>query len=326
MSVVLVTGATGLVGLGLVERLAAKGEQVRALVRDAERARKMLPAGVELAVGDVTAPETLEPACTGARLVFHAAGMPEQWQRDDGIFDRVNRQGTANMLGAALRAGVGRVVYTSTMDVFGAPPGGTLVETAIDPEIKPTAYERSKQAAEKEAEKIAAQGLDLVYVNPGAVYGPSPLRTAMNGFFVDLLAGKIPLLPPGGLPLAFLDGVVDVHLAAAERGKSNERYLVADDHVSMVELARLILEAEGKNRKPPRRSPKWLVKFLAAVSAPLARLFGFKPLVAPGELQFLLWDIHVDATKAQRELGFVPTPLKDGIQRTVDWFKDGDGV
>jgi nucleoside-diphosphate-sugar epimerase len=123
---ILVTGATGLVGNAIARRLAERGDRVRALVRDPVRARPILPAQVELVQGDVTAPDTLVEATRGARLVFHAAGLPEQWQRDEGVFDRVNRGGTASVLSAAKSAGVERVVYTSTMDVFAAPPGGTL--------------------------------------------------------------------------------------------------------------------------------------------------------------------------------------------------------
>ena len=126
--------------------------------------------------GDVEDPSSLRSACEGVEWVFHVAGMPEQWQADESIFDRVNRQGAANMMAAALAAEVNRVVHTSTMDVFAAPSGGTLVEDKLDPEPKHTAYERSKQAAEREVEAVRAQGLDVVYVNPGAVYGPGPVH------------------------------------------------------------------------------------------------------------------------------------------------------
>jgi dihydroflavonol-4-reductase len=159
---VLVTGATGLIGNALARKLVERGHEVRALVRDAERARAVLPSGVALARGDVTEPASLGPAMVGIEWLFHAAGMPEQWQRDEGIFDRVNRQGTANVLEAALAAGVRRVVYTSTMDFFAAPRGGTLVETHLDPAPKHTAYERSKQAAEREVERVRARGLEVV--------------------------------------------------------------------------------------------------------------------------------------------------------------------
>jgi dihydroflavonol-4-reductase len=321
-SPVLVTGATGLVGFAIAALLAARGDHVRALVRDEPRARRMLGPDMELCTGDITAPASLEPALQGVSLVFHAAGMPEQWQRDEGIFDRVNRGGTANVLAAALRAGVKRVVYTSTMDVFAAPRGGTLVETNLDAALKPTAYERSKQAAEREAEALREQGLEVVYVNPCAVYGPSPVITALNVFFVRLLAGKVPMLPPGGMPIAFVEGVAAAHVAAADWGRAGERYLVADEHLSMVELATAILDAEGRGRRAPPVAPAWILQATASASAPLARTFGFKPLIAPGELSFIRWDVRVDASKAKKELGFRPTPPAEGIARTVAALRD----
>ncbi|WNG47527.1 SDR family NAD(P)-dependent oxidoreductase [Archangium minus] len=318
---VLVTGATGLIGNALANRLVARGNRVRALVRDPERARRILPAEVELVRGDVTDPESLPAAMRGTERLFHTAGLPEQWQPDDTLFDKVNRQGTVNVLRAALAAGVKRVVYTSTMDVFAAPRGGTLVETNIDPHPKPTAYERSKQAAEREAEVIRQQGLDVVYVNPAAVYGPSPVHVSLNTFFLQVLNRKAPALPPGGMPVVYVDGVTDVHLAAADRGASGERFLVSDTHVSNRELATEILRAAGGGSTPPT-APAALMKLLASTSAPLARTFGFTPLIAPGQLSFLLWDVRVDASKAQRELGFRPTPLSEGIARTVAFLRE----
>jgi dihydroflavonol-4-reductase len=320
--VVLITGATGLIGNAIAKKLVITGTRVRALVRDVERARPLLPADVELTRGDVTDAASLREAARGARRVFHAAGMPEQWQRDDAVFDRVNRDGTVNVLEAARGAGVERVIYTSTMDVFAAPRGGTLVETNLDPDPKPTAYERSKQAADREAERIRKEGLDLVHVNPGAVYGPSPVHVGLNDFFLKVLNREAPLLPPGGVAVAYVDAVADGHIAAAERGRSGERYLLADEHVSMARLAEVILDRAGDRRRLPPRAPVWLVRALAASSAPLARTFGFKPLVAPGQLSFLLWDVRVDATKAKRDLGYVPVPLEEGVDRTISFLRE----
>ncbi|WP_257450616.1 NAD-dependent epimerase/dehydratase family protein [Archangium lipolyticum] len=319
---VLVTGATGLIGNAIVRRLKERGGRVRVLVRDPERAARVLPAGVEPVRGDVTVPDSLPAAMKDVEWLFHAAGMPEQWQPDASIFDRVNRQGTVNVLRAALAARVKRVVYTSTMDVFAAPRGGTLVETNIDTEPKPTAYERSKQDAEREAEAIRREGLELVYVNPGAVYGPSPVHVGLNSFFIQVLDRKVPALPPGGMPVAYVDGVADAHLAAAERGIPGERYLLADTHVSNAELAREILRVEGAGGRVPPTAPEALMKLLSAVSAPLARTFGFTPLIAPGQLSFLLWDARVDASKARRELGFTPSPLAEGVERTVTFLRE----
>ncbi len=316
----LVTGATGLVGNALARKLVQRGHQVRALVRDPTRAAAVLPPQVTLVRGDVTEPASLAPAMEGIEWLFHAAGMPEQWQRDDGIFDRVNRQGTANVLDAALAASVRREIYTSTMDVFAAPPGGTLVETNLDPEPKHTAYERSKQAAEKEAERVRARGLEIVYLNPSAVYGPSPVHTSLNQMFIRFLGGKMPLVPPGGMPIVFVDGVAEAHLAAAEKGVSGERYLLADRHVSCVELVAEIARQTGK-RVPPR-APAWLLRIVATVSAPLARTFGFEPMIAPGTLTFLQWDIRCDTRKAEQELGFVPRAFEDGVAATIAFLRD----
>jgi dihydroflavonol-4-reductase len=316
----LVTGSTGLIGNAIVKQLVRAGHAVRALVRDVERARPLVPGSVELVRGDIEERGSLATPFQGLDWVFHAAGMPEQWQRDESTFARVNTQGTANVAEAALAAGVRRVVYTSTMDVFAAPSGGTLVETSIDANPKPTAYERSKQAAEREAEAVRNRGLDLVYVNPGAVYGPSPVHVGVNSLFIQLLNGQMPLIPPGGMSLAYVDGVASAHVAAAERGRNGERYLIADGHASNRELVAVIARTAGVS-KIPDPAPVWLIKALALGSAPLARLFGFRPLVAPGQLSFLLWDPHIDARKAERELGFVPTKLEEGVSRTVEFLR-----
>jgi nucleoside-diphosphate-sugar epimerase len=317
---VLVTGATGLVGNAIVRKLRARGHDVRALVRDPARAAPVLPAGVEPVAGDVIRPETLAPALAGIDWLFHAAGMPEQWQRDEGIFDRVNRQGTANVLEAAHAAGVQRAVYTSTIDVFAAPAGGTLVETALDPEPKKTAYERSKQAAEREAERVRAAGLDLVYVNPGAVYGPAPVHTSLNLMFIRFLRGQMPLAPPGGMSYLYVDGCAEAHVAAAERGASGERYILADGHASCAKLVAEIARAAGV-AKVPRTAPAGLARAIATASAPVARLFRFEPLIAPGTLTFLLWNVRADAGKARAALGFTPTPLADGVASTVAFLR-----
>ncbi len=317
---VLVTGATGLVGNALAKRLCDLGYEVHALVRDTHKAAAILPAYVELQLGDITEPTMLRVAMHGIEVVYHAAGMPEQWQRDDAVFDRVNRQGTANVMAAALAAGVRRVVYTSTMDVFAAPNGGTLVESNIDTQPKHTAYERSKQAAEKEADAARAKGLQVVFLNPSAVYGPSPVLGTLNELIRKLLNGEVPMLPPGGMPVVYIDGVVEAHIAAAERGRDGERYLLADGFMSMQEIAQEVARIADL-KKIPGNAPLSVLRLLAAVSAPLARTFGFTPLVSPGEITFLQWQPRVDSSKAKRELGFVPTKTDVGFARATEFLR-----
>jgi nucleoside-diphosphate-sugar epimerase len=318
---VLVTGGTGLIGNAILRKLTERGAEVRALVRDEARARTLLPASVEIVRGDITDPDSLYAAMRGITRVFHAAGMPEQWQPDEKIFERINTRGTANVMRAALTAKVQRVVYTSTMDVFAAPKSGTLIETNIDKHPKGTAYERSKQAAERETEAYRARGLDVVYVNPGAVYGPSPVHVGVNSFFIQFLTGKMPLVPPGGMSLAYVHGVAEAHLVAAERAPSGERFLIADGHASNRALVEIIAHEAGVSKVPPD-APVWLMRTLADLSAPLARRFGLRPIIAQGQLEFLLWDPRIDTTKAEQELDFVPMPLEEGVRRTIQFLRE----
>lgn len=317
---ILVTGATGLIGNAIAKKAVEAGHQVKALVRSEDRARKILPSEVTLIRGDVTTPESLPDAVRGAEIVFHAAGLPEQWQADSSIFDRVNRQGTVHVLRAAQEANVRRVLYTSTMDVFAAPQGGVLTEDNIDSYPKPTYYERSKQAAEREAEGFLGRGLDVVFLNPSAVYGPSPVHVALNSFFIQLLKRQVPLLPPGGMSVCYVDEVAKAHLAAIDKGKKGERYLLSDRYVSNAELGALIVKEAGLPRVPPT-APTLLMKGLAAVMEPLAQRFGFTPLIAKGQLSFVLWQARVDSSKAQRELGYQPFSLEEGVRRTISFLR-----
>src|SRR5688500_1324335 len=152
----LVTGATGKVGHATVRALLEAGHEVRALVRDPDRARAVVPAAAELVRGDVTDSGSLPPAVDSCDVVFSAHGLPEQWLADDGAFERVHVEGAAAVARAAAAAGVRRLVHTSTIDVFEAEPDGRLHEGRLATQPKGTAYERSKQHAERAV--VAAAG------------------------------------------------------------------------------------------------------------------------------------------------------------------------
>src|ERR671931_1621513 len=182
----LVTGATGKVGNAVARRLAERGDEVVALVRDPGRARELLPEGVELAAGDVTHPESVRRAAAGAEGVFNCMGLFEQWFADPDIFERVNAHGARNVIAAAREAGARRAVHTSTFDVFHAESGGTVSEADVADYPKGTVYERSKQRAEELVLEEAAQGIDVVIANPASVYGPGPWQgTGLDRAFRD---------------------------------------------------------------------------------------------------------------------------------------------
>ncbi len=315
MASTLVTGATGKVGNAVARALHARGDRVRVLARDVERAKALLPDGVEVVRGDVTDPTSVATSVAGCGLVFNAMGIPEQWLRDPGEFDRVNARGTENVVRAAREAGVRRVVHTSTIDVFEAGQGERFDETRLARAPKGTAYERSKQRAEELA-LAARDGMELVFVNPAAVYGPGPGFSLDEQLIEPVARKKLPALTPGGMGVVFVEGAARGHLLAAERGRDGERYILCDRHVTLLELARTVKRVAGGGRVPPVL-PVPVARALAAASEVAARRLGIPPLIARGQLYFLLWNAQPDSSKAQTELGWEPTALEDGIAASL---------
>jgi dihydroflavonol-4-reductase len=314
---VLVTGATGKVGHAIASALLKRGDDVRALIRDPKRAATVLPAGIEPVQGDVTDPESVTAAVEGCELVFNSMGLPEQWVRDKSIFDRVNAEGSGSLARAAKRAGVRRFIHTSTHDVFAASRGERFDETMLADRPKGTVYERSKQRAE---ELVLAErdGMEVVILNPSAVYGPGPSASVSfdKELFEPLIKKRLPALPPGGSGLVFNLGVADAHLRAAERGADGQRYILADTYADFRELAETLVRVAGRGRVPPRM-PVPVAHAVSALTEGISRVTRRPPLAPRGQLHYFLWQARPDSSKAQRELGWQTTPLEDGIRETL---------
>jgi dihydroflavonol-4-reductase len=316
----LVTGATGKVGNAVARRLAERGDDVVALVRDAARARELLPAGVELAVGDVTEARSVRLAAEGVDGVFNCMGIFEQWVPDPGRFDRVNAEGARNVVIAAREGGARRVVHTSTFDVFAADRGGTVRESALADRPKGTAYERSKQRAEQLVLGEATRGIEVVICNPATVFGPGPWASAgVDRVLRDAIRRRLPALPPGGMTLVFVDDVAAGHLAAFERGDPGERYILADAFARSRELVAEAVAAAGRGWVPPTM-PAALADGLARGGEMVSRVIRRPPLLGVGQLHFLRWEARADSSKARAELGVEFTPWREGIRRTVAWM------
>lgn len=310
----LVTGATGTVGAAVVDALLAAGRPVRALVRDVERARGLVPGPVELYAGDITDRHAVDRAMVGCDAVFHTAGLPEQWLRDDRTFTRVNVDGSVNVGEAALAAGVARFVYTSTIDVFAWQRGQPFDTSTLATEPKGSPYERSKQAADRAMVALEARGLPVRYTHPSGVYGPAPvLNPGLNDVLVRLVRGQIPMLLPGGIPVVFAPDVARGSLLA-ETSPAGTRLILHDRFVTLVELAARVV-ALARRGKVPRVMPTWLARLVSTSGEGLSRLIRRPPLIPAGQLQFLLEDVHPTATTA---MPF--TPLDDGLARSIEAF------
>jgi dihydroflavonol-4-reductase len=317
---VLVTGATGKVGNAVTRRLVERGDEVVALVRDPERARDLVPAGARLAHGDVTDRESLRTAASDTEAAINCMGIFEQWLPDPGLFDRVNAEGARNLVVAAREAGARRVVHTSTFDVFHAERGGTVSEEVVADYPKNTVYERSKQHAEELVLAEAEQGIEVVICNPAGVYGPGPWAEAgLDSAIRDAIRGRLPAAPPGGLTLAHVDDVASGHLAALDRGRPGERYILADGFATTREIAAVAVAEAGRGRVP-REMPVALARAIAAAGEGLARITRRPPLIGKGQLAFLLWEARADSSKARAELGVEFRPWQDGVAETVRWM------
>ena len=322
MGKTLVTGATGLIGHNIVKALLARHRSVRALVRDPERAKQTLPLACEAVQGDVTNPATLLRAMEGCSVVYHAAGLPEQWVADRDLFYRVNEKGTRNMVEASLKSGVEKFIYTSTIDVFRAGTGETYGESALDPDPKPTLYERSKQNADREVAGAVELGLHAILMHPAAVYGPGPSSSrGLNEFFADFASGKMPVLPAGGLPLVYAADTAEGHILAEEQAAAGERFILSESYYDIPSLAALVAAAAGVQHKPPT-VPSALGSLVALVGEAVSDVTRKPPLVAKGQLQFLQWQARPDSAKARRELGWAPVPFSEGLKRTLEFLRE----
>jgi nucleoside-diphosphate-sugar epimerase len=313
----LVTGATGLVGFNLVQALLNEGREVRALVRSVERGRQVLPAGTEPVQGDITDPASVRDAVRGCSAVYHAAGLPEQWLPDRDTFRRVNVQGTQNMIEAALAEGVAKFVYVSTVDVFAAGAGEEFDETRLDPQPKATPYERSKQEADRAVVAAIATGLPAVFIHPAGVYGPGPATSPGLNEFIRLAArGKVPMVPPGIIPVVFAPDLAAGCLLAGQRAAVGERYILSESCLGFRDIARLVGE-ECNRPQAPRVMPLWLARAVAVVGEWVADLNKRPPLIHRGQLHLLQWKARPSSAKAQRDLGWRPIPFREGVKKTL---------
>lgn len=322
MSTVLLTGATGLLGNAIARALVAAKRPVRALVRNPPRARSVVPAACQLVDGDVTDLESLKDAARGCKVVYHAAGLPEQWLHDEDMFRRVNVEGTRNLLEVVRSGGIERFVYTSTIDVFRfPPPRGRFDETEIDQEPKATAYERSKQEADRVVAEATATGLPAVFLHPSGIYGPGPATSpGTNQLIADLVGGRVPMLLPGGVPLVHCDDAAHGHLLAEKKAAVGSRYILSESYQSLLDIAEQVQAVTGTS-KIPRVMPFGLARFVASAGELLSRFTGRPPLLPKGQLTFLAYQAEPLSHRAHRELGWAPRPFVQGVRETVAFLK-----
>jgi len=322
--VTVVTGGTGFVGAAVVRCLVSAGHRVRVLARSGNPRRLLAGLPVEIVEGDLADATSLQRCLQGCRLLFHVAAMYTLWARDRRLFYEVNVEGTRRILHTAAEAGVGRVVYTSTVGVLGIPKDGRpgTEETPAGLADMVGDYKRSKFLAEEVAREFSRQGLPVVIVNPSAPVGPGDIKPTPTGqMIVDFLRGKMWGYLDTGLNLVDVDDVAAGHVLAAERGKPGERYILGGRNLSLREIFDILGPIAGM--RPPR------IRVSTGVIMPLARLSewvadhltGRPPLVAVDAVNMARKRMFFDAGKAVRNLGMPQSPVEHALAGAVRWFR-----
>ena len=277
---------------------------------------------VETIPGDLRDPESLRRAMAGCVVVYHVAADYRLWAKDPSELFHSNVDGTRNLLLAARREGVERVVYTSTVGCIGIPrdkPGNEDVDTGIDDMTG--AYKKSKFQAEQVAIEFARSGLPVVIVNPTAPVGDHDFKPTPTGkIIVDFLKRALPAFVDTGLNLVDVEDTAEGHLLACERGKVGERYILGSENLTLEQILGRLAQVSGI--KAPRWQIPYPVAYLAGVvSTGWANLSGHEPRAPIDAVKIARKKMFVSSEKAKRELGFNPGPANGALERAVNWFK-----
>jgi dihydroflavonol-4-reductase len=319
----LVTGASGFVGAAVARAILAAGGNIRVLVRPASPRKNLDGLDVEIFEGDLRDPASLDRAVAGARFLFHVAADYRMWVRDPKIMFEINVVGTENLFRAAMRAGVEKIVYTSSVatlkvDAIGTP--GDESRPSHEAEAIGV-YKRSKIAAENAVRRlIADEGLQAVIVHPSTPIGPRDIKPTPTGrIIVEAASGRMPAFVDTGLNLVHVDDVAAGHLAALARGRIGEGYVLGGQDVGLGEMLGEIAHIMG--RKPPRlRIPRRVLYPVAALAEAAAAVTGREPFATLDGLRMAKNKMFFSSAKAESELSYPARPFPEALRDAIKWF------
>jgi dihydroflavonol-4-reductase len=328
MKKVFVTGATGFIGASLVRELLDQDCEVRALVRPSSDRRNLDGLDLELYEGDLRSVSSLERGMAGCDTLFHVAADYRLWTRDPKAMYAANVSGTRNILEAALRLGIEKVVYTSSVGTLGNPGNGTPGN-----EVTPVSftdmvghYKKSKFLAEREAEAFIPKGLPLVIVNPSTPVGILDIKPTPTGkIIVDFLNRKMPAYLDTGLNLIDVEECARGHVLAARYGRVGEKYILGNENMTLREKFRILEDISGIPA-PKIKLPYKPILIAAYMNEAFSRCTGMEPLIPLAGVQMARKLMFFDSSKAVSELGLSRTPAKLALEKAVNWFRDAGYV
>jgi dihydroflavonol-4-reductase len=321
---VLVTGATGFTGGHLARTLAAQGYAVRALVRDAApRAADLASAGIAILPGDLRDPAALAAACSGVDVVYHVAAVYRQAGIPRETYRAVNAYAVRDVIEAAARNGVRRVVHCSTVGVHGdveRPPAGE------DAPLRPgDVYQETKLEGERLAREAAGRlGIDVTIVRPTGIYGPGDRR--LLKLFGGVARRRWITLGTGEIyyHLTYIDDLVEgFRLCGEHAGAANRTYILAGGEVTTLNELVAVIAAVAGVPAPRRHLPVWPFRAAAALCEAACAPFGLEPPLHQRRVDFFTKSRAFDTSRARQEIGYTPrVSLRDGIARTLNWYRE----
>jgi dihydroflavonol-4-reductase len=318
---VAITGATGHLGGTLVRAILAQGRSVRVLARKDLRAIQGL--NVETVTGDVLNPESLMKLFKGVDTVYHLAARISIIGSEGGMVDKINVEGTKNVLDACLNSGIKRLVHFSSIHAFNSYPHDEVIDEsrALATGKNEFYYDRSKATAQMAVREAVRQGLSAVILNPSGIIGPYDYKISrMGGVLLDIYHCRYPALIDGGYDWVDSRDVVASALAAETKGRDGECYLLSGHWVHVCDIARIVSEIYCK--KTPRfATPIWLCNLPAYCVVAYSKMRKVTPKFTPQAIKALQRHRYISHEKATRELGHSPRPIETTIRDTLDWFK-----
>jgi len=320
---IVVTGATGHIGNVLVRELLAAGDKVRALVPSFENDLPIRGLDVDILAADVCDAASLVAAFRGADAVYHLAGIIAITPGKEKLLQRVNVEGTRNVVDACLESGIGRLIYTSSIHAIQEPPLGIVINETfpVNPDNVLGPYARSKAMGTLEVRRGIERGLNAVIVHPTGVIGPFDFRISEMGQLVlDFIRGKLKAYLDGAYDFADVRDIAHGLTLACSKGRTGESYILSGERVSIKRIMELLEETSGV-KAPKFKVPTWLAHTAGRLAPIYYRIIRSKPLFTDYSVDVLRSNSVVTSEKARVELGYKPRSVHDSLCDSVAWFR-----
>lgn len=320
------TGATGFVGAAVLRQLVAEGHEVRALVRATSDRRNLAGIDVETCVGDLNDPDSLKSVLSGCQTLFHVAADYRIWTPDPDEMLKSNLGGAKNIMAAAQKANIERIIYTSSVATLGVLPDGQSAdeETSSSLETMVGAYKRSKFLAEQEVQRlIKEENLPAIIVNPSAPIGPRDIKPTPTGrMVVQAAKGAMPAYVDTGLNVVHVEDVAAGHLLAFNKGEIGERYILGGENMTLKEILVMIAEITG-GKSPLFSIPHNAILPFAYLAELWAKLTnGREPFATVDGINMARKKMFFQSDKARQKLGYNPRPAKQAFADAIKWFEE----